>query len=353
MVAKVRLKGLNTVRSRGRWYVYRRATGECLLAGFEGTRDDLQKHMEGAAFLDAYNKPRLDRTNRQYPPETLGGLVHWWTTEAPEFAKLMPATKDDYIKAYKWLEPEFDVTLADIEQASVYEVRDKCAKAKWPRFADKMVSALSSMFGRAVKRGKMAYNPARGVEKIAKSDPNRNREWKAWEQKSVFEAAPPHILTPLMLARYAGYRGQTIQALSWRHYHKDPMTGRAFEIISSKNDEVAWMPVVPALQTYLATLDATSTFIATKRNGTPWENEKQMQTAVSHFLKRMEREGKANEGITLHGLRSTFAAALRRDGADVGMVASALGDRSDRMGAHYTRHVEREQKVIMAMRSQL
>lgn len=353
MVAKVRLRGLNTVRSRGRWYVYRRATGECLLAGFEGTKDDLQKHMERAEFLEAYNKPRIDRSNREYPPESLGGLVHWWTTEAPEFAKLMPATKEDYIKAYKWLEAEFDVMLADIDQAGVYEVRDKCAAVKKARFADKMVSALSSMFGKAVKRGKMAYNPARGVEKISKPNPESNREWQPWEQSNVFEAAPPHILTPMMLARYVGYRGQTICRLTWRDYQKDPLTGRAFQTRSEKNGEPIWMPVVPTLLSYISEIEATSTFICTRKDGTPWKNEKQMQTSVSHFLKRQERAGRAKEGITLHGLRSTFAAGLRRGGADVGMVASALGDRSERMGAHYTRHVEREQKVIMALRSQL
>lgn len=355
MVVKVRIKGLNTVHNRrsGKWYVYVRSTGECLLSGFEGSKEALQRRMEQPDFIAIYNARRVQSIKRTYPDGTLGSLVEWYTGTAPEYAKLAEATKQDYQAAYDWLAPEFDCRLEDIDQASIYDVRDKCAAEKWPRFADKMVSALSSMFRRAVRRGKMRHNPALGIEKIAKADPNRNREWKPWEQEQVFTTAPPHILTPLMIARYAGYRGQTIQALTWRDYQNDPLTGKAFTLVSPKNDEILWLPIVPALQAHLSSIDVTSTFICTRKNGTPWPDEKKMQAAVSHFLKRMEREGKANPGITLHGLRVTFAAALRRDGADRGMVASALGDRSERMGAHYTRHVEREKQVIAAMRSQL
>lgn len=355
MVTRVRLRGLNITanRDKSKWFVYVRATGECLLKGFGGTRADLDRRMAEPDFIDAYNRRRKQSIVRNYPDDTLGGLVHWWLNEAPEFDALADATKNEYRAALEWLEPEYDLPLREIDQAGVYEVRDSCAKAKWPRFADKMVAALSSMFSRAVKRRKMQTNPAKGVERLSRSDPNANREWKPWEQQGVFSEAPPHILTPLMVARYAGFRGQSIQPLTWRQYQKDPLTGRAFNIVSAKNGEAIWMPVVPALQAHLSAIDATSTHICTRADGTPWPSVVTMQTAVSHFLKRMERDGKADTGITLHGLRVTFAAALRRDGADRGMVASALGDRSERMGTHYTRHVEREAQVTQALKGHL
>jgi hypothetical protein len=44
----------------------------------------------------------------------------------------------------------------------------------------------------------------------------------------------------------------------------------------------------------------------------------------------------------------TYAAALKRGGANTSNVAAALGDRDERMGAHYTRHVENEARVIQA-----
>ncbi len=48
---------------------------------------------------------------------------------------------------------------------------------KWPRFADQMIAALSSMFRQAKKRGKMTINPCLGMEKAHEADPNANREW--------------------------------------------------------------------------------------------------------------------------------------------------------------------------------
>ena len=57
---------------------------------------------------------------------------------------------------------------------------------------------------------------------------------------------------------------------------------------------------------------------------------------------RLKRAGLIREGCTLHGLRVTYAAAIRRQGFDTCIVADALGDRSKKVGEHYTRHVEKE-----------
>jgi integrase len=95
----------------------------------------------------------------------------------------------------------------------------------------------------------------------------------------------------------------------------------------------------------------TSLHIATRNDGTPWKDEKQMQTAVSHFLRGIEATSAVEPGATLHGLRVSFAAELGRDGASDGDVAAALGDKSERMGKHYTRHVENETKVIRAFKN--
>jgi integrase len=53
-------------------------------------------------------------------------------------------------------------------------------------------------------------------------------------------------------------------------------------------------------------------------------------------------------GTTLHGLRVSYAAWWKRNRANNSEVADLLGDKSERMGAHYTRYVEREANVIPA-----
>ena len=44
MVVKVPLRGLKIVRSRGKWYVYHRASGDAIVRGFDGSRNDLTEH---------------------------------------------------------------------------------------------------------------------------------------------------------------------------------------------------------------------------------------------------------------------------------------------------------------------
>ena len=60
------------------------------------------------------------------------------------------------------------------------------------------------------------------------------------------------------------------------------------------------------------------------------------------------RPGYIGAGTTLHGLRVSYAAWWRRNGANIREVADLIGDESERMGAHYARHVEAEQNIARA-----
>ena len=52
------------------------------------------------------------------------------------------------------------------------------------------------------------------------------------------------------------------------------------------------------------------------------------------------------KGTTLHGLRVSYAAWWARNGASDAEVADLLGDASEAMGEHYTRHVESEGNIV-------
>lgn len=54
------------------------------------------------------------------------------------------------------------------------------------------------------------------------------------------------------------------------------------------------------------------------------------------------------EGTTLHDLCVSYAAWWKRNGANNPEVADLLGDKSEQMGAHYTRHVDTEANIIRA-----
>ena len=194
----------------------------------------------------------------------------------------------------------------------------------------------------------MTINPCRGMDKAHEADPNANREWYVDEWPVAFGRAPMEVKIPLMLARFGGLRGQSIVVAGWKQYRPDSLTGMCFRFVTRKNQRGLYLPAMQELQDFLASVSRSSTLIAVRDDGMPWPSEKEMQTRVSHYLRDLERDGMIGAGTTLHGLRVSYAAWWKRNGANNSEVADLLGDKSERMGAHYTRHVEAEANVIRA-----
>lgn len=374
-MVEVKLDGLKIVCARGKWYVYRRSTGETLIKGLAGDRGALLRAMAAPDFIRSYNAKRAPaRAAAGLAGDTLGGLLHWYTngdidrcrdergkfvvpdpepkpSGYPKWSKLARSTRKDYLEAFDYLHEAFTIPLADIAQPDLYELRDECANKKWPRFADQMIAALSSAFKQGVKRGNrtgLKANPCLGMDKAHQADPNANREWFPEELQVAVARAPEEIKICLMLARYAGLRGQTIVATGWKQYRDHDLTGKAIFLTTAKNNEKNFLPALPELQSFLAGMKRSGTLIAIRDDGTSWGSELEMQTRVSHYLRNLEADGAIGAGTTLHGLRASYAAWWKRNGATNREIADLLGDKSEQMGAHYSRHVDREANVIRA-----
>ena len=214
--------------------------------------------------------------------------------------------RQDYLAAYEFLRDEFDIEQRSIRQPDLYTTGDKCSNAKWPRFADKIIAALSSMFRQAVKRGKMDFNPCLGMDKAHTADPNANREWQPEEWVFARDHAPLEIKICLFLARFARLRGQTIVVVNKKQFKPHPITGLAVRYKARKNNKWVNLPVLPELQAFMAELkvEHLDGLIALRDDGTAWESEKDMQTRVSHWLRDRERDGLIGSGTTLHACTS-------------------------------------------------
>jgi hypothetical protein len=355
MVVKVPIRGLKIARNgAGRYYVYVRGNPNAILKNFEGDRKALHNRLAEPDALALYNAYRKRNLARAYAEGTLGSLVAWFQKDCPAYSKLADSTRSDYDKAFDWLQTAgaFDAPLDLFTTPDLYDLRDRCSKEKWPRFAEKMVSALSSMFGYAVERRKMLANPCLGMKKAHKADPNANREWLSSEWAFVRDNAPMEVLIPCMIARYVGLAGQTIVGLNEKQIFEDQdgPTGKAVQYTRRKNKKATRLPVMVELQAFLAARKVLSEegLIAIRDDGSAWASEKNMQTRVSHWLRDRERDGKIGSGTTLHGLRVSYAAWWKRMGASDDEVARLIGDKSLRMGTHYTRHVEDEVSINRA-----
>jgi hypothetical protein len=79
------------------------------------------------------------------------------------------------------------------------------------------------------------------------ADPNANREWFASEWQFARENAPLEVLIPMMQARYAGLRGQTIVKVNRKQFEPHPLTGQAVRYYARKNKKIVFLPVLPEL----------------------------------------------------------------------------------------------------------
>jgi hypothetical protein len=207
------------------------------------------------------------------------------------------------------------------------------------------------MFRQAVKRGKMDFNPCLGMDKAHTADPNADREWQPEEWVFARDHAPLEIKICLFLARFARLRGQTIVVVNKKQFTPHPITGLAVRYKARKNNKWVNLPVLPELQAFMAELkvEHLDGLIALRDDGTAWESEKDMQTRVSHWLRDRERDGLIGSGTTLHALHVSYTAWWKRfGGANNREVADLLGDESEAMGEHYTRHVDTEQSITGA-----
>jgi hypothetical protein len=72
----------------------------------------------------------------------------------------------------------------------------------------------------------------------------------------------------------------------------DTEFGKCFRITHKKNAELHFVPVVPELQEYLASMKVRTKDgpIALRHNGQPWESAEQLQKQSSNFLKGLEKK---------------------------------------------------------------
>lgn len=143
MVVRVKLKKLKIARNgAGHYYVYVRGTKRTLIKNFAGTREELIERLGAIDVMTVYNATRKQELGRVYADGTLGALIAWFQTDCPAYAALAASTKDDYDKAFAWLESGFDCPLDLITTPELYDLRDRCNKEKWPRFAEDDLGAV-------------------------------------------------------------------------------------------------------------------------------------------------------------------------------------------------------------------
>lgn len=333
----IRVKGLNRVWSKGKLYLYHRATGKRITAEL-GTPAFF-------AEIAALEKHANDHAAEAAKPQTLGDLIKSYKTTL-SWTDLAPRTRQDYEKVIAFFAPLYNVPVASFTPPKVAQLRDAWVQERGRRFVNYCRTVLIMLMKRAVELGLVPTNPALAVEKV-KRDKSRaplNRPWTEAEQIAVWnrtgEPRYRHLRLPLAVGLYTGMREADMASLP-RNIAKD---GRI--VIETKKRKVMInLAVLPELAVAIAEAPPHDNVkLCVNSRGTPWTLDG-FRTSFFKMIKDLEKEGAVDPGLTYHGLRHTVASRLAERGVSHDDIAAVLGQKSSKVAEIYTAHADRTRRA--------
>lgn len=319
-------KGVKQVRAKGRLYCYHLKT-MTRLPGEPGSLEFLIRL-----------KQLEDRRPAPASAGTLGALIRAYR-RSPEFAALSPRSREIYEGVIGELIKIQDAPLASLDSKFLYAARDKVLAWRKRAFANLYIKFLRSLLNWGIKRGKCDGNPALGIDLVPRprNAPVINRPWSQEEIEAALATAPAPLRLAIALAAYTGLRESDVARVTWACYD-----GAAFEVRQYKTGATAWIPAHPRLQAILDATPRVSPQIVASSTGRPY-HVTTLRARFFQFMAGLREDGKVGPGLSFHGLRHTLGTNLAEAGCDAGTIAAILGQKTTRMGEHYSRTANRRQ----------
>jgi integrase len=329
------IPGVKRVRAKSRDYYYHRASGQRLTRPF-GT----------SAFLEEVEA--LDRATAKPPaplPGTLGLLVAAYR-RSPEWHVLAAETKAGYRRTFDRIEALRDMPLTEIDQPFVLALRDKMFQRHKRRAANYVVQVLRLTLAWGVPRGFVGVNAAKGVPLIRRprSAAPANRRWTAAEYQAVVAAAPAPLRLAVALGLWAALRVGDIVRLPWSAWD-----GQHIVWTHTKNGNPVEIEAPAELRALLESTPRQGVTVLLGERGAAYTRDG-LQTVWHRLKSRLQREGKVQPGLTLHGLRHTLGSLLAEAGADQRGIGAAIGDRTTAMADLYSRQADQRLSAARALR---
>ena len=195
-MTRVRVKGIKRYRSKGRWYVYHRETGQRIDAEF-GT----------AAFFNELAILERQVKREEALPGTLGGLLIAYRASRG-YLDLASSTRAGYARMMNLLMPIHDMPLAEVTPQFVAGLRDRVAEKHGRRQANYVMAVISVACEHGRERGIVRENLVKGIKRVRRDRqaPRANRPWTALERRVVLERVPNQLRVPVALAMFTGLR---------------------------------------------------------------------------------------------------------------------------------------------------
>lgn len=319
---RVRLKGLNTVRTRlanGSTVTYRYAwKGGPRLDGEPGTPE----------FLASYHAAVASR--RPQVRGVLLSLMQGYQASEDFRSGLSAQTRADYVRQIKIIEAAFAdfpiAALADKRaRAEFLEWRDRLAQRS-RRQADYAWTVLARILSWSVKRGLIEVNPCERGGRLYRGT-RAEKVWSAADEAAFLAKAPPHLHLALILALWTGQRQGDLLRLTWHAYD-----GARIRLQQSKTGARVVIPVGAPLKAALDAAERHPTVLATME-GRAWTSD----GFHASWRKACAKAGVT--GVTFNDLRGTAVTRLALAGCTEAEIATitghALRDVRSILDAHY------------------
>jgi len=278
-------------------------------------------------------RPRIGR----YPPGSIGALTVAYRG-SPEFLRLQPATKKNYLLYLSFLERMQMTAAADIRRRNIITLRNSIAVARGPAAGNCFTMVTSVLFSWARENGYMDTSP---VERIRKLEGGHYPAWTNAQAQEAIAGLPEALRRVVVLGMLTGQRRGDLIRMTWNNYD-----GATLRLTQAKTGMKVVIPVDAELK---AELDAwvlakVSPLILTTPGGRPWDGcylSKELSLALQSLG--------LPKGLNVHGLRKLRAANLAEAGCSTHEIAAHTGHKTLSMVQLYTQSVSRERLAETAV----
>lgn len=305
-MVKIDLKGIATVKAKGRVYHYAWRGGP-RLEGAPGSPAFMASY---AAALES-RKPADDNRMR--------ALVALYRA-SPAFIGLADTTRKIWAR---WLDRIVDhfgeLRVAQFDRPEKIRPLIRRWRDKWadkPRTADYAIQVLSRVLAHAVDLDKISANPCEGIKTLYSVD-RSEIIWTDADLEAFKKVARPDVWHAVALAAHTGLRTGDLRRLCWSHIGPQAIvipTGK------SRGKREAFVPLYGGLKDVLAEIPKRSTSVLTGERGRPLVDGPN----GSCFRKAMALAFPDGTELHFHDLRGTAATRFHAAGLSTVQIAEIL-----------------------------
>lgn len=323
-MAMVELKGLHTVKAKGRTYHYAWRGGPAV-KGEPGS----------PAFVASYNEAiasRIAPDGKRFR----SAVIHYKTS--PAYQELAASTRRNWAPWLDRISDHFgELSIAQFDRPEKMRPIIRKWRAKYadkPRTADYGMQVLSRVLAYCVDPlAKIATNPCEGIKQLY-SGSRSDIIWTDADIEQLKKTCSPEIANAVDLAAHTGLRLGDLLKLSWSHVGEDAIVVR-----TGKTKSEAIIPLYDALRAVLARIPRRSPVILTNSRNRPWKG------FGASFTKAKATAWPQGENLHFHDLRGTAATKFYIAGLPEREIAEIMGWEEESVSRIIRRYVDRQAAI--------